>query len=718
MISKKKFSFSLKECELHLDTVEKRVVLDGWSDSLRKERLDILTDIWKGTRKEEQMWRQKSRVRWLKESDKNTSLFHCMANNRRRCNYIGNIRIEGTRFSNPVTVKIGIRDHFQSQYKNVKWQRLTISGLDLKRLSDHESESLECSIMEEEVWIAVNCCDGNKAPGSDGLNLDFVKANWDLIKGDFMNFIRGIHNDGKIFKDINKTFIVLIPKNSAPKSLYDYRPISLVTSMYKILAKVLANRLKNVMDVIISECQTAFVKNSQILDNYVVAEEIIHEWKNNKEGILIINLDFEKAYDSVDHAFLDDMMRGMGFEEKWRQWIKNGISTPMMSVLVNGSSTSQFRVERGLRQGDPLSPFLFNIVTEGLSCLICKKAHFPITYLGLPLRARPSSKAFWGPVLKRMESRWLIGIGSFSTKAGVTSISADDTISKNVFKEIIVPDILAWIPKRDGIFSVASFRKCLEEDPMINVDDFKFLWQGVSPPKIEIFLWQLLKGRVMVRKVLQRFGLDSSLSIFCPLCDQDEESVDHISLHCRLSWKLWSQCMAWWDVESCANKAVTGYLYFSKGWQSSEDFNLELSFNKCSQIQRGWMISGNVGIIGVLRNNSGLILGLFLLFMGTRDSRLAEILAIHKAVTLCSQSVQLKDKTMDIVSDSSKIVSWVNSEGPGNLEFVDIIYETRQALSFLGNTRVIYNPRSSNTLVDSHAKNGSAARGDKIILEF
>ncbi|KAK2654773.1 hypothetical protein Ddye_014629 [Dipteronia dyeriana] len=117
---------------------------------------------------------------------------------------------------------------------------------------------------------------------------------------------------------------------------------------------------------------------------------------------------------------------------------------------------------------------------------------------------------------------------------------------------------------------------------------------------------------------------------------------------------------------------------------------------------------GNVGFGGVLRNNLGIILGLFLFYVRIGDSRLAEILAIHKVATLCSQSVMLRDKEMDIVSDSSKIVTWVNSEGPNNLEFVDIIYETRHALSLLGNTRVIYNPRSSNALANSLAKNGSA----------
>ncbi|KAK3212501.1 hypothetical protein Dsin_017207 [Dipteronia sinensis] len=243
------------------------------------------------------------------------------------------------------------------------------------------------------------------------------------------------------------------------------------------------------MGDIISDSQSTFVKNRHILDSFVVAEEIIQSWKLDKEGGLLLKLDFEKAYDSVDHEFLDAMMKGMGFWERWRQWIRSCISTLMLSVLVNRSPTAQFRVERGLRQGDPLSPFLFNVVTEGLSCLIekaaglglvrgatfgddtihimhlqfandtvlflkpktkylhnarrllrcfelaaalklnchkfclvkigkrgstevdwadtfhCGQATLLKTYLDLPLGARPASKAFWDPVVKRIENR-------------------------------------------------------------------------------------------------------------------------------------------------------------------------------------------------------------------------------------------------------------------------------------------------------------------------
>ncbi|KAK2636690.1 hypothetical protein Ddye_031482 [Dipteronia dyeriana] len=142
----------------------------------------------------------------------------------------------------------------------------------------------------------------------------------------------------------------------------------------KILAKVLANQMRKVIHLVIGDSQMDFVKNRQILDSFVIEEEIIHHWKNSKKKGLLIKLDFEKAYDSLDHVFLDHMLHEIGFGCNWHQWIGSCVSTPTVSVLVNGSPTREFRVKRGLRQGDPLSPFLFNVAVEGLTVLLRKTA--------------------------------------------------------------------------------------------------------------------------------------------------------------------------------------------------------------------------------------------------------------------------------------------------------------------------------------------------------
>ncbi|CAJ2673682.1 unnamed protein product [Trifolium pratense] len=222
----------------------------------------------------------------------------------------------------------------------------------------------------DEVKAAVWDCDSYKSPGPDGINFGFIKDFWAEMQGDIMRFISEFHRNGRLTKGLNATFIALIPKVDSPQRLNDFRPISLVGSLYKILAKVLANRLRVVMGSVISESQTAFVKGRQILDGILVANEVVDEARKSKKELLLFKVDFEKAYDSVEWGYLEDVMGRMGFPTLWRKWIKECVSTATASVLVNGSPTDEFPFERGLRQGDPLSPFLFLLAAEGLNVLM------------------------------------------------------------------------------------------------------------------------------------------------------------------------------------------------------------------------------------------------------------------------------------------------------------------------------------------------------------
>jgi len=137
--------------------------------------------------------------------------------------------------------------------------------------------------------------------------------------------------------------------------------------MYKIIAKLLANRLRMVLPDLIDERQSAFIKNRHILHGILTLNEVVDEAIRRKKPAMIFKVDFEKAYDSVSWSFLNYMLMRLGFCPIWRKWISVCLQTATISVLVNGSPTKEFVPSRGLRQGDPLAPLLFNIVAEGLT---------------------------------------------------------------------------------------------------------------------------------------------------------------------------------------------------------------------------------------------------------------------------------------------------------------------------------------------------------------
>ncbi|GJY81621.1 cysteine-rich receptor-like protein kinase, partial [Tanacetum coccineum] len=200
------------------------------------------------------------------------------------------------------------------------------------------------------------------------------------IKNDFWSCIKYFEATGKIANGCNPSFVVLVPKNIDPLGFLDYRPISLIGCVYKVISKILANRLAKVIASVIGPNQSVFIEGRQILDGCLIANEIIRIASIEKLKLLLFKVDF----DSVNWNFLLDTMRQMGFGSKWRNWITSCLSSASISILVNGSPTKEFKLEKGLRQGDPLSPFLFLIVAEALQVSIleaCNKGFYKGLYL-------------------------------------------------------------------------------------------------------------------------------------------------------------------------------------------------------------------------------------------------------------------------------------------------------------------------------------------------
>ncbi|CAN1823097.1 LINE-1 retrotransposable element ORF2 protein [Linum perenne] len=215
----------------------------------------------------------------------------------------------------------------------------------------------------------------NKAPGRDGFSGHFYRKYWEVIGPQVCQEVKSFFQNSKMPAGWNDTHIVLILKVSHPEEVSQFRPISCCNFNYKIISKIMATRIKKWIPSIVSDMQAAFTIRRAIQDNIMIVHEVMHHFKNRSGKFkwdMMIKMDMKKAYDMVEWDDLREILRAMGFQNRWCKWIKECIRTVRFSVLFNGIPIDPFHPSRGIRQGDPMSPFLFILLTNSLSFLIDK----------------------------------------------------------------------------------------------------------------------------------------------------------------------------------------------------------------------------------------------------------------------------------------------------------------------------------------------------------
>jgi len=354
--------------------------LNNWLTRLLKQREKLLLF-------NQKYWGRYKRKAWLIDGDRNSSFFQRSVQNRQNRHTILRIRNDvGGWLVDDKDIHCQFITDFQSRLKSNFSRPRTMPNLGLpKIISQAINEELIRLPSLQEIKQIVWDLDPNKTPGPDGFGAGFFQTHWDIIKDDLVATIHEFFRNDTLLRQINHTFLTLIPKISQPQTTAHFRPISLCSTLYKIIAKILVMRLRPHMDKIISPFQSAFIPGRSIHDNILLAHEIMHKFKTvtgNKSWVAL-KLDMEKAYDRLEWDFLFACLHELGFHDKWIRWIKSCVTSVSYSLLINNTPQGLFAPSRGLRQGDPLSPYLFLICLNFFTLKLSQLADCPKSGVGI-----------------------------------------------------------------------------------------------------------------------------------------------------------------------------------------------------------------------------------------------------------------------------------------------------------------------------------------------
>jgi exonuclease III len=316
----------------------------------------------------------RSKARWTEDGEKNSKYFLNLEKRNSINKTITQLEVNEKMITNPEDILKAEKDFYENLYKeklsehSKTYQKASNTFLNqnyIPKISIEQKTLGDAEISEIEILKNLKNMKNNKSPGSDGLTNEFYKFFWTDIKRFVVDSLKYALKHGEMSSDQKRGIISLIPKKNKVRTLLkNWRPISLLNTDYKLLTKVLAARLKTILPDIISSDQAGYLPGRFIGQNIRIIEDVLfYTERENKPGI-ILTIDFEKAFDSLNWNFLLSALKSFNFGENFIGFIKTIYYNIESSVTNAGHSSEFFKMQRGVRQGCPLSAYLFIIVAE------------------------------------------------------------------------------------------------------------------------------------------------------------------------------------------------------------------------------------------------------------------------------------------------------------------------------------------------------------------
>jgi hypothetical protein len=373
----------IKQCNSVLSTLDKLEENRPLYPPEFNFRKILKKHILKMLQNQKEYWRKRYTVRWTKFGDESTKKFHAAATERYRLNTITSLdTLDGRTVSDHHGKASLLWEEYKARLDCSTQTHMFFNIQDL--VQQHDLHHIETPFTREDIDSVVERLPTDKAPGPDGFNGLFIKKAWHIIKEDIYQLCFDFFNGAVDIQSINTSFITLIPKVNSPSGANDFRPISLINCVVKIITKLMGERLQSVIIPLVHQNQYGFIKSMTIQDCLAWAFEYIHQCQQSKQEILIIKLDFTKAFYTIEHSTIILIMKQLGFSESWLQWTASILSSASTSVLLNGVLGKSLNCRRGGQTWRPNVPLLFVLAADLLQCVINRAHSMGLLQLPIP----------------------------------------------------------------------------------------------------------------------------------------------------------------------------------------------------------------------------------------------------------------------------------------------------------------------------------------------